>query len=54
MKWVKIDAAPVGLKYRISKQVIQVYEHGCQQDEVCSFPVVSEKSKCNDKWKHQV
>ena len=43
MQWVKVDAAPVGVKNRICQQMVQVNQHGCEENQIDSFPVFAEE-----------
>ena len=54
MQWMVINTAPIGLKNRISHQMIQIYQHGRKQDKIDLFPIVSKKTIGDKKRETQV
>lgn len=51
---MKADAAAAGIKNGGSQQVVQVYQHGQQQDDVAFYPVSSKENPGDDAGKDQV
>jgi hypothetical protein len=51
MQWVEIDTATIRLENRIRKQMVQINQHGGNEDEIYLFPVFSKASERNKKGK---
>jgi hypothetical protein len=48
---VEIDATSIGLENWISDQMVYIYQHGSDQEEVCFFPIFSKKDKSDKEGK---
>ncbi|MBC6996145.1 hypothetical protein H9S92_18385 [Lewinella lacunae] len=49
MQGVKMDAATVRLKNGVGQQVIQIHQHGRQQQQISPFPILPKAEKGDEK-----
>ena len=54
MQRMKIYAASVGFENGGSKQMIEIDQHGCDENEIDLFPVFLEENERNEQWKSKV
>lgn len=54
MKRMKSYAASVGIKYRVSQQMIQIDQHGSNHDQPGLFPFIPKEDPCQDSRKQKV